>query len=298
MRHLRALACLLASAMLAAAPCAEDLAGKRILMLGDSITQRGTYVTFMDYFLQKSHPRLRFELYPLGLASETLSGLSEAGHAGGKFPRPCLFERLDRALYRVNPDVVFACYGINDGIYQPLDEARFRAFREGVVKLLDACQAAGVRQVFLVTPPIFDLKARPGEPDYDAVMAAYAAWQMQLRRPGLTVIDLHTAMRKARDARSEPFSPDKVHPDVDGHLLMARVILAGAGISAPDVGAKEVMADPLFAAIDELRRLRAARWMAHVGYTRERVVAPSPLGDAQEQAERLQAKVDALRRPR
>ena len=62
------------------------------------------------------------------------------------------------------------------------------------------------------------------------------------------------------------------------------------------VSAKDAMVDPLFKAIDQLRRLRAMKWMAHVGYTRERVVSPAPLGDAEEQVAKLQAKVDELRR--
>ena len=57
------------------------------------------------------------------------------------------------------------------------------------------------------------------------------------------------------------------------------------------------MADPLFKAVDALRKLRAAKWMAHIGYTREKVVAPAPPVDAAEQVEKLlQAKVDELRR--
>ena len=296
MRSLRLLACLLATVVAACAQSAEALAGRRVVVLGDSITQGGTYVSFMDYFLQKSRPQLRFEVYPLGLSSETLSGLSEAGHAGGKFPRPSLFERLGRTLEKMKPEVVFACYGINDGIYQPLEEARFKAFQTGVTKLLDQCQAAGVKQVYLVTPPIFDATTKPGEFNYDSVMTAYAAWEMQLKRPGLTVIDLHTAMRKARDARTEVFSRDRIHPGDDGHLLMARTILAGAGVVTPDVAAKEAMADPLFKAVDQLRKFRASKWLAYVGYSRERVVAPTPLGDAEEQVAKLQAKVDELRR--
>ena len=296
MRSLRLLACLLATVVVACAQSAEALAGKPIVVLGDSITQGGTYVSFMDYFLQKSRPQLRFEVYPLGLSSETLSGLSEAGHAGGKFPRPSLFERLGRTLEKMKPEVVFACYGINDGIYQPLDETRFKAFQAGVTKLLDQCQAAGVKQVYLVTPPIFDATTKPGEFNYDSVMTAYAAWEVQLKRPGLTVIDLHTAMRKARDARTEVFSRDRVHPGDDGHLLMARTILAGAGVTTLDITAKEAMADPLFKAVDQLRKLRASKWMAYIGYSRERVVAPTPLGDADEQVAKLQAKVDELRR--
>ena len=111
---------------------AETLDGKRTVFLGDSITQAGTYVSCSSYYLQRLYPEKTFDIYPLGLASETVSGLSEKGHAGGRFPRPCLFERLERLLEKLKPDVVFACYGINCGIYQPLDEKRFAAYQNGV----------------------------------------------------------------------------------------------------------------------------------------------------------------------
>ena len=76
----------------------DSVAGKKTVFLGDSITQAGGYVTFASYYLNKLYPQKNFEIYGLGLSSETLSGLSEEGHAGGKFPRPCLFERLGRLL--------------------------------------------------------------------------------------------------------------------------------------------------------------------------------------------------------
>src|SRR5262249_29792735 len=72
----------------------DSLAGKRVVFLGDSNTQAGGYVAFTTYYLEKLYPKKDFDVLGLGLASETLSGLSEDGHAGGKFPRPCLFERL------------------------------------------------------------------------------------------------------------------------------------------------------------------------------------------------------------
>ena len=90
-----------------ASPAIESIAGKRTVFLGDSITQAGTYVSFTSYYLQRLHPEKDFDIYPLGLGSETVSGLSEEGHAGGRFPRPSLFERLDRALAKVKPEIIF-----------------------------------------------------------------------------------------------------------------------------------------------------------------------------------------------
>jgi lysophospholipase L1-like esterase len=279
-----------------AAQDAESLAGKRVVFLGDSITQAGGYISFVTYYLEKQHPQKDFDFLGLGLASETLSGLSEDGHAGGKFPRPCLFERLGRVLDKAKPDVVVACYGMNDGIYQPLDDARFAAFKKGVTKLIEQCKEAGVKDVYLVTPPIYDFTPKGTEFNYDAVLTEYAKWETELKTPGVRVIDLHTAMRKARDSRKEPFSRDKVHPGDDGHLVMAHAILAGLGVKVPNDTLAEIQKDPLFKLVNQKRGLRSAAWMKHIGYTREKTVEPQPLGAVEADAAKLQEQIDALRR--
>ena len=71
---------------------------KRIVFLGDSITYSGQYVDAFETFLFLRFPARQFEVINVGLPSETVSGLSEDGHADGKFPRPDLHERLDRVL--------------------------------------------------------------------------------------------------------------------------------------------------------------------------------------------------------
>ena len=81
-----------------AASPAELPAAKRILFLGDSITYGGTYIQIIEAAAIAHHPDRFIEMLNLGLSSETVSGLSEDGHAGGQFPRPDLHERLDRVL--------------------------------------------------------------------------------------------------------------------------------------------------------------------------------------------------------
>ena len=293
-----AFAIVLSSALAAplVAQDADSLAGKRVVFVGDSITQAGGYIGFTTYYLEKLHPEKSFDILGLGLASETLSGLSEDGHAGGKFPRPCLFERLGRLLEKAKPDVVFACYGMNDGIYLPLEKERFSAFQKGVLKLIEQCKAAGVKRVVLVAPPIYDFSPKNGEFNYDAVLTEYAKWELTLKAADVNVIDLHTAMRKARDGRTTPFSGDKVHPGEDGQFLIAKTVLAALGVKTPDESLAAIKADPLFKLVEQKRSLRSAAWMKHVGYTREKTVAPEPLGTAEADAAMIQEKIDALRK--
>ena len=107
----------LTSLFFSSAVVAEEafpLKAKRILFLGDSITNSGQYVGYIETQLRLQGLNPMPEFINLGLPSETCSGLSEPDHP---FPRPDVHERLDRALAKIKPDVVFACYGMNDGIY-------------------------------------------------------------------------------------------------------------------------------------------------------------------------------------
>lgn len=138
----------------AAEPKAALPTAKRIVFLGDSITHNGQYLEFLETILL-TETSYRPEVIAVGLSSETVSGLSEPGHADGKFPRPDLHERLDRVLAKTKPNLVVACYGMNDGIYFPLKEERFQKYVEGMKKLREKAKAAGA-DIVHVTPPTFD----------------------------------------------------------------------------------------------------------------------------------------------
>src|SRR5215216_3126326 len=131
------------------------ITARRILFLGDSITYSGEYVSYVEASLRTEFPEREFDIINVGLPSETVSGLSEPGHAGGKFPRPDLHERLDRVLQKLNPDLVVAGYGINDGIYHPFSEERFAAFTNRIHRLHEKVWASGATIIHL-TPSVFD----------------------------------------------------------------------------------------------------------------------------------------------
>ena len=274
-----------------------DLANRKIAILGDSITQGGGYVSFIAYYLNKTNPQKDYDIYSLGLSSETTSGLSEESHMKHGFPRPCLHERLERVLAKVKPEIVFACYGINDGIYLPLADDRLQAFKTGILKMIQVCQANGVKEIFIITPPIYDEPQRKDIWSYDTVMAAYAAWEKTLTIPHVQVIELYTALRAARDAQPDVvLSKDKVHPGEEGHLLMARIILRGLNINLPNETLATIKADPLFTLIAKQRSLRANAWMPYIGYTREKTFRAESVTTQENEVANLQKQINALRR--
>lgn len=271
---------------------------KRVVFLGDSITYAGDWVACVEAWLRLQDPALALDFVNVALPSETVSGLSEPGHAGGKFPRPDLHERLARALAKLQPAVVVACYGMNDGIYAPFAEERFAAFRAGMLRLREAVAAAGARLVH-VTPPPFDPVA-PAESNYDDVLTRYSAWLVAQRAQGQDVIDAHTALstylreRRADDARFR-LAPDGVHIDAQGHWLVARELLAWLDVPpAALVGetfALATLGAPAAAGVLDVVRRRQAllrdAWLGEIGHQRPGLPAGKPVAEAEQAAAEL-----------
>lgn len=266
--------------------------GLRVLFLGDSITQAGVYVRDIEGYLATRFPDRHLEIINLGLSSETLSGTTEPGHP---FPRPDVRTRLARALELAKPNLVFVCYGMNDGIYAPPDPGRIERYRKGIDEVVAAIHRAGA-DVIVGTPPPFD--PRPilaktttiqmkgpgyGAPyvDYDGVLGIFASQLLARRAAGWVVADIHAvslgALTALRAADPEyTLARDGVHPAGDGHWLIARAYLEAWGATAEvdsatiDARNRQVLAgqvelDPATAADPSLR----LRWTTKIPLPRD-----------------------------
>jgi lysophospholipase L1-like esterase len=295
---------------------------RRIVFLGDSITYSGQYVEYLEAYLRTSQPALRCEFLNLGLPSETVSGLSEPGHAGGAFPRPDLHERLERVLERTKPDRIVACYGMSDGIYYPFSPARFEKYRDGMRRLRERAAAVGA-QVLHVTPPVFDpvpirsrtlpaglAEYRQPYEGYDEVLERYAEWLLDQREVGWDVVEVHGPMKRylAEARRRDPgyrLAPDGVHVNATGHWLMAREILRHWGVRDRQVAAaingEPVLADhphglAILKVVQQKQRLLKDAWLTSTGHQRPGMKRGLPLKEAQRRTQGLDAEIDALLR--
>lgn len=225
------------------------------VFLGDSNTYSGGYVAILDAWLRGSAstpaadaPTTR--LLNLGMSSETASGLSEVDHP---FKRPCVHERLSKILAMLQPEVVFICYGMNDGIYQPPNDENQSAYEAGMLKLAKEIKASGAILICL-TPPIFEpepLAAKnrlgpsaegryayfaPAE-NYNETLAKQTQWCLKNEMQADLVIDIFSmlAEEKRRRVETDPsfnFSSDGVHFGDEAHGLIAEKIIASLSDSS------------------------------------------------------------------
>jgi len=293
----------------------------RILFLGDSITYDGQYIEDIETYFVTRYPGRRFEFLNLGLPSETVSGLSEPGHAGGKFPRPDLHERLARVLQKTRPDLVFACYGMNDGIYEPFSQEYFQKFQEGIRWLHQQVTASGAA-IIHITPPVFDAvaadarkksdgKAASDSPydGYNAVLDRYSDWLLSQRAAGWSVLDLHGPMNQwlADHRKSDPvftYTRDGVHPDAAGHWFIARRILGYLG-AADGAGAASLSAmlsaqpdgDQILRLVQRQQRILKDAWLTYTGHKRPGMKQGLPLDEAQSESAALETEIESLAAP-
>ena len=288
------------------------LEGKRILFLGDSITQDGQYVTFIEYYFNSLFPKNKFDIISIGLSSETVSGLTEKGHP---YRRPCLFDRLDIALKEIKPSIVIACYGMNDGIYHPQSFERIKAFESGIMKLIDRVKQNNIKLI-IVTPPMFDtLTSRfkiGGDNEsaygfstpyhrYNNVLGDYASFEMNLNIPDVSVIDLHSVMtdyvlQQRKTIPNYSFSKDGIHPGTEGHLFMAQQFMKGIGIDIKNDSLsselKRIKADSLFKLVNEHRSKRSYGWLCYIGFTLEKTVKTNDIEPIEKEAALLESKIE------
>lgn len=267
----------------------------RVLFLGDSITQDGRWATLVEGALRNIDIYRDAEVVNMGLGSETVSGLSEDGHAGGKFPRPDLHERLGRVLTAYKPTLVFACYGMNDGIYLPLDPQRQAAHEKGATRLKEEVEKTGGRIIFLSAPLFMPDTPEKDTQGYDKVLDAYAAWLVSMRGKGWETVDIRPDLKRAvADAKAKDpafiYAKDGVHPGGDGHRFIGEAAAKGLWPLLKLPGQPVLPTGDALKILSERAGVLEYAWLSETKHLRPGVKAGLPLDEAKKRADELMVK--------
>lgn len=222
-----------AAAELAAPLARLELAdGDTLVFLGDSITHQCLYTQYVEDYFYTRFPRARIRFHNSGVGGDRCSDA---------------LVRFQRDVAHYQPKYVTILLGMNDGSYQPYNDAIFQTYRQDMTKLLGQIQQIGARAV-LITPTMFDARARrlrnPNAPAentelYNATLAYFGAWlREQAVERGLGFVDMYGPLNNLTlEARkTDPkftLIADAVHPDAPGQLVMAFAVLMDLGVPRP-----------------------------------------------------------------
>ena len=200
----------------ASAPTPLDVSpGQTMVFLGDSITAADPgFVGVLQQALAHTRPELGLRVIAAGVPGDTVDNL---------------LARLPDAL-AAHPAWVVICIGAND--YRAGAEPGLAPFLAAYAGLIGRLREAGATPILMTIPVIEALDANPPIPDpraYNAAIEALAA------REGLRVVDLYRAFyevheRAANYKQRVALSSDGIHPNSQGHTLIARTILTQLGL--------------------------------------------------------------------
>ncbi len=189
---------------------------KRVVFLGDSITQAGAgvggYISLMRDALTSAGQGAAFELIGAGIS-------------GNKVPD--LQKRLEKDVLSKNPDVVFIYIGINDVWHwernNGTSEENYEAGLNDIIKQLKSKKV----RVIICTPTVIGEK-HDGSNVQDAMLEEYAALSRKIAQDNkLELLDLRKAFidylkaKNKDNAEKGIFTTDRVHLNAAGNAFVA-----------------------------------------------------------------------------
>jgi lysophospholipase L1-like esterase len=200
--------------------------GDTVVFYGDSITDQRLYTVFTEAFVLTRFPRLHVRFVHSGWGGDRVTG-----GGGGTID-----VRLQRDVLPFQPTVMTVMLGMNDGRYEPFDQATYQTFVSGYENIVKTTKKAlpNIR-ITAIQPSPYDDVTRPPkfEGGYNAVLVRYGDYLRELsQREKLNLADLNTgvvaALRTADQKDHElalQIIPDRIHPAPSGHILMAEALL-------------------------------------------------------------------------
>jgi lysophospholipase L1-like esterase len=199
--------------------------GDMVAVIGDSITEQKQYSVFIEDYLLMCQPAEKLRVAQFGWGGETAAGFEK---------------RMKNDTLRFKPELITTCFGMNDGGYGPLTPERADLYRDSQQKIVDKAKKANVRAIIVGSPGCVDTDKFKG-PKFAAVynktlgeLSVIA--QEVAKANGVAFADVHTPMLEAMNKAKEKYGPeyhvagpDGVHPDANGHLVMAYAFLKALG---------------------------------------------------------------------
>ncbi|HEV3417157.1 MAG TPA: SGNH/GDSL hydrolase family protein [Pirellulales bacterium] len=216
-----------------AARAADSLqTGDYLAVIGDSITEQKLYSVFIEDYLLMCQPAADLRQTQFGWGGETSWGFAA---------------RMDNDMLRFQPTAITTCYGMNDGGYSPMTPEKAQHYRDNQRQIVERAKQAKVRLIVVGSPGCVDADTfhkKPAEAEmYNKTLAAERDIAREVAQSeGVAfanvydpMIDVMTKAKAKYGRKYHLAGGDGIHPDRNGHLVMAYAFLKGLGCSG-DIG--------------------------------------------------------------
>ena len=233
--------------------------GARVAFIGDSITAANLFDAHVAAYYCRTFPGTNISFFNFGVSG---------GSAGSAY----LY--LEKDVYPHLPTHAVIMLGVNDSgrgnLSLPRSADRWTRLKnsydrycENMRKLVSELQSKGIA-VTLMTPAPYAEYCTTAEaplPGGYALIAGYAEFIRNLaREKGCDLIDLHIGLTEALES-ADLYRQDHVHPNEEGHKVIAKLILAAQGLSADIADFAETEFPEHHDVVSKIRRLYAVEWM-------------------------------------
>lgn len=207
--------------------------GDYVAVIGDSITEQRLYSLYIEDYLLMCKPAAGLRVTQFGWGGETAPGFAN---------------RMANDALRFRPNVATTCFGMNDGGYSPMDPGKAQRYRDGQNSIVKQLKAAGARFIVVGSPGCVDADTFGGHNPERATMYNKTLAELRdiardvARKQDVVFADVYdpmvAAMTKAKAKYGHEYhlaGGDGVHPDRNGHLVMAYAFLKALGCDG-DIG--------------------------------------------------------------
>ncbi|WP_413668239.1 GDSL-type esterase/lipase family protein [Mucilaginibacter sp. Mucisp86] len=210
-------------------------AGDRVVFVGNSITDGGHYHSYIWLYYMTRFPNMRITCYNAGIGGDVVGQIND---------------RFEDDVFIKRPNVLTLTWGMNDTGYFEWYRADAQEFMDKKIQgsydnyaLLEnkLKQHPEIRKIFILGSPYDETSKFTTKNIYPKKSAAFSKvidFQRDAAKKNnwgyvdffhpMTEINLH---EQAKDSTFSLTPNDRVHPDNDGHLVMAYLFLKAQGFS-------------------------------------------------------------------
>lgn len=206
--------------------------GDRIVFLGNSITDGGHYHSYIWLYYMTRMPECRISVFNGGIGGDTAFDMEK---------------RLDNDIFSKDPSVLVITFGMNDSGYlehNSADSVRFACekYNESILnfnRIVDRVRKLDNTRIIMAGTSPYDEYAKYNAINChgkDAVIRRIVDTQIKTAIDnGWEYIDWHQPINelnskfRANDSLFSLCGSDRIHPDNDGHMVMAYLFLKAQG---------------------------------------------------------------------